>query len=1067
MLVPKRSSLLRPVALRAHVGCAATPLPLAVRPALAQPKPESSLRAPRLSIQPCQLRLLHITPRCLRQSADSDGVDTDSLEAGINIGDLVEVRRGGKSFLGIIMKLPGARGSGENDYQTVVEHFHWISHSEAQISFRIPGWAFSKIVQRATEKGESVLPQYQSSLSRSGNLFDLTGVPPIAVQHLDRFKEAAESYRFSKVQRMNQLYSAIVKKRTTITLVEAAQWIYYNGEDGTSPTSAELYATFLYLLKNSVQFSPVDPWAIGLTPEFRVRDPEEVQKIDWLRKQISSQRQGSAFESFIAKARTLIDWSRSRDGGSNAPPETPPKVTFSSDDQVFIDAVKTYISLSAHLPSVYETIVLSGIIKELQPLYRYRSNKQDAILLLKEIGVWTPWENTRIYIGGKRGVVETLEGHGLASWADDVAREGERYGDLLLTQPHVEFDAAGKQIVPTDSASQLAKKTDKSPSENEPASDRQHILNTIRNLTVSPKVDETDRFFDVEPCAHLRRDFGSTPVYVIDDPTAHELDDGMSVEETPQGTWLHVHIADPTAYIPVSHPISLIAQLRANSVYLPERHYPMMPDILSEERFNLGKSQCAMTFSALIGEDGQIRDYKVQPSIIRNPKIVHYDDVDTVLNWDQIYATDRNPSTLSPWARLALKRRDLPRDPRFDSQAVKDLQAIQRLAGAHLKHRIKMGKLAADQPDISVRVEEYPLPKAPLNSPTPFWPDVQPEIVVNANKAAHISPAHVMVSESMVVAGRIAAKFCADRHIPVIYRGQRSMLAQAQDARDRKGWRAADQYPPDSVLVSLLDRVRSQTCDRSGIAPFITFFELLAFMPAAQASLEPLGHFTMGIPGPGALNGYEKDGFVGYVKVTSPLRRYKDMIAHWQMKAWLLRDRPAGISSVGSGVAVADPTGTLPYPFTVEAMTELLGRLHHAQKRTDYVSSKSERYWLMEWMRRRQKLWLSGSPGDTVNSATMPYVPPTSFHDRLGHYERPQESALLPAAAGLEPVYQALVLPSGGQKRPRVLLADLGGEEARLGVPVDAAPGSYIDVVVSKLDFSGSYIEVIPKAAVL
>ena len=43
--------------------------------------------------------------------------------------------------------------------------------------------------------------------------------------------------------------------------------------------------------------------------------------------------------------------------------------------------------------------------------------------------------------------------------------------------------------------------------------------------------------------ADVRYDFGDMPVYTIDDEFAHELDDGISIEETDEGTWLHIHIA--------------------------------------------------------------------------------------------------------------------------------------------------------------------------------------------------------------------------------------------------------------------------------------------------------------------------------------------------------------------------------------------------------------------------------------------------------------------------------------------------------------------------------------------
>ena len=49
--------------------------------------------------------------------------------------------------------------------------------------------------------------------------------------------------------------------------------------------------------------------------------------------------------------------------------------------------------------------------------------------------------------------------------------------------------------------------------------------------------------------------------------------------------------------------------------------------------------------------------------------------------------------------------------------------------------------------------------------------------------------------------------------------------------------------------------------------------ELVRYMEPASMSLSPLGHYSLAVP--------------AYLQVTSPIRRYNDIIAHYQIKAHL------------------------------------------------------------------------------------------------------------------------------------------------------------------------------------
>jgi hypothetical protein len=78
------------------------------------------------------------------------------------------------------------------------------------------------------------------------------------------------------------------------------------------------------------------------------------------------------------------------------------------------------------------------------------------------------------------------------------------------------------------------------------------------------------------------------------------------------------------------------------------------------------------------------------------------------------------------------------------------------------------------------------------------------------------------------------------------------------------------------------------------------------------------------------------DSKYGYTKVTSPLRRFMDMVAHWNIKAELM-----------------DPEKTK-YPFKSEDIVSLLSSMRSLESYGKKLMGQSTHYWLLEWIRRRE-----------------------------------------------------------------------------------------------------------------
>jgi hypothetical protein len=126
----------------------------------------------------------------------------------------------------------------------------------------------------------------------------------------------------------------------------------------------------------------------------------------------------------------------------------------------------------------------------------------------------------------------------------------------------------------------------------------------------------------------------------------------------------------------------------------------------------------------------------------------------------------------------------------------------------------------------------------------------------------------VLVSSLMQLAGQVAAQWCSERDILIPYRVQ--PLA-------RKNATALRAYAYDVLYPQLL----------SGKRPTPDHFRHLQALTGGQdISLTPLPNFLMGLD--------------MYTKATSPLRRFSDLLLHWQIQAALLEEHRTGQSLLRS-----------------------------------------------------------------------------------------------------------------------------------------------------------------------
>ena len=100
-----------------------------------------------------------------------------------------------------------------------------------------------------------------------------------------------------------------------------------------------------------------------------------------------------------------------------------------------------------------------------------------------------------------------------------------------------------------------------------------------------------------------RHDLRKLYTITIDGDDAKDFDDAISLQKTPTGYVMYVHIADVTHYVERGSKLEQEAIARGNSYYLTTKVIPMLPRILSEEFCSLKPETKRLAFTAELHYD--------------------------------------------------------------------------------------------------------------------------------------------------------------------------------------------------------------------------------------------------------------------------------------------------------------------------------------------------------------------------------------------------------------------------------------------------------------------------------
>ncbi len=220
-----------------------------------------------------------------------------------------------------------------------------------------------------------------------------------------------------------------------------------------------------------------------------------------------------------------------------------------------------------------------------------------------------------------------------------------------------------------------------------------------------------------------REDLRDEFIVTIDPDDARDFDDAIHVEKFPNGGWqLGVHIADVAAYVEPGSALDREARLRGNSVYLPDRVIPMLPERLSNGVCSLNPGVDRLTHSVFIHFDkrGVVKSARFARSIIRSAHRLTYKEAYAIL-------------TAPPRDRLG-----------------EQLHLTWELAALLRRKRFEHGALDLDFPEVKVWVDKQ-------NEP------IRLERVEN-------DESHQLIEEFMLAANEAVAQELKKRAIPTIYR---------------------------------------------------------------------------------------------------------------------------------------------------------------------------------------------------------------------------------------------------------------------------------------------------------
>ena len=316
-----------------------------------------------------------------------------------------------------------------------------------------------------------------------------------------------------------------------------------------------------------------------------------------------------------------------------------------------------------------------------------------------------------------------------------------------------------------------------------------------------------------------REDITEKVIITIDPPDAKDFDDAISLDKDSEGRWvLGVHIADVSYFVAPDSALDAEAKTRGNSVYLPGKTFPMLPEILSNGICSLQPDQKRFVKSVYLtyDQDGSVLSRRFANSIMRSTQRLTYQRADRILKG---HTKGAKP------------------------EVIELLKNMEKLARVIEKRREKNGMMHLDLPETELVMDKSGR-------------------VVDAHPADDSYP-HTIIEMFMVEANEAVASLLDRLNVPFIRRihPEPDALSMKNLAKLIRAFGLSLPRNPDRwAIQELLQTVKDADCSLA-----VNLAVLRSFEKALYAPLH-IGHFAL--------------ASTHYCHFTSPIRRYADLLVH-------------------------------------------------------------------------------------------------------------------------------------------------------------------------------------------
>ncbi|KAF4613602.1 hypothetical protein D9613_007937 [Agrocybe pediades] len=751
---------------------------------------------------------------------------------GFSPGTFVEIRKNNAVMQGIVL--------GEEIFNqkwmvyTLTERGMILGHYRADVFFSIPNLISADL---AAQCGSVNIPTPAMNIARVEALKTLRAL----TSKVDR---QAAGLQMRPMNIYVEVMAEDPTKWSTTTVKHVTELLY------DRPLFMDYYMTHKYLMDNSLRYVAMPGYL--KTQQFAVRPRRDIEEIlavrEYIREYYEDGIQDSVYKTFVDKAKIAVKAFQNDKGRASGPlSQKPFPIRWNETEQVFIRFLLRSMQTTQSSQRDPYAVTRTSIVKDiLQP--KVDINDTVTLELLTKLGVTPKWFDPF-----------------------EISVAVNPYGDFTNTKT---FENEQKEIMLLSSQSK-----------------------TKAGLVLGP-LD----LIPEDPLHSVRHDFGDMKAFVIDDPSAKELDDAVSLERIPSepgNYWVHIHIADPTSVLHPNHALSKLARERYSTWYLAHKTYPLWSDTLvhnggeslSLNQLDEKREAKAMTFSIKLDNDGDILDYKVRASIVRNIRQTTYQDVDDALGSLPLDKT-------FPFGGSE----DIFRGKPLSAEEVADLKILQQLADKQAQRVIDSGVLMFSNPSASVTYKT----KVPENLEVPSlrgsiftgYPEAVYSVV---DKCEIVHGSRQLVAEMAKLANRTSSRFLQDHGVPMLRRGMEPPII-SEESRE------------------ILAAIRSPR----GSVPRQEIIKHFQLNPISQFTLETAAHYALGIP-----------KGEGYVRATSPLRRFEDTIAHWQIQHIL-----------------KGPNAPRKPPFVQDDLERLSTEMEAKEKLYKQVRKGQERYHALLYMKR-------------------------------------------------------------------------------------------------------------------